>query len=118
MIKNSVRSIAKTLALLWAAFWVFFVVASALAEPTGPGSKAFVCLLGIGFFLISAMVACRWDRIGGVLLTVEGVGLCIANFTFLHNPPATQMLLLLTLGLPPLLAGIMLLTPRLHPQTG
>ncbi|HLK60476.1 MAG TPA: hypothetical protein VKU00_28195 [Chthonomonadaceae bacterium] len=115
MFKNMRRFIGKTLALVWAAFWVFFFVASSLSEPSGPITKAFVCLGGIGFFLGSALLGLRWDRVGGMVLTMEGIGLFVLNFTYFHNPPATRLFLLLTLAMPPLLAGILLLTPRPHP---
>ncbi len=117
MFKNPVRLLAQTITLVWAAFWVFFVVASAMAEPAGPGYHALVM---VGLFAGSALLAFFRDRIGGVLLVLEGVALCVANFTYLHNPPTTRLFLLLTLVLPPLLAGLLLLTahPRPRPQTG
>lgn len=116
MLTNPIRLIALTIASVWAAFWTYFVVASALGEPGSVGIKLFICVLGTGLFLGSALLAWRWPRSGRVLLALEGLALCVADFTFLHNPPATQMFLLLTLGLPPLLAGLLLLTLPSHPS--
>lgn len=114
------RLIARTLALLWAAHWSFFAVASEMAEPVDPAQKAFVCLLAIGLTFGSALLPWLSVRIGGVVLLLEGVALCLLNAMFFHNPPATQVFLLLTLALPPLACGLLLLTRPRHtgPQPG
>ncbi len=110
MSKNLPCIAARVLALAWGGFWSYFVVASELAETASLLQKAFVCLIGVGFFLGSAALPLLCRRRGGNLLLLEGIILGIANFTYLHNP--WRLFLLLTLAAPPLLAGLVLLTIR------
>jgi uncharacterized membrane protein HdeD (DUF308 family) len=73
--------------------------------------------VGSSLFLGSAFAPWLSEKWGGVALLLEGIFLCIANYTYLHNPPATQMFLLLTLALPPLLSGILFLALRARPHS-
>lgn len=98
------------LGLLWGGWWTFFSLASALSEPGTIGQKFLVCVIATVLFGGSALLPLWKQRQGAGLLMVEGVVLSIANFTWLHhNRLDTQIFLLLTLALPPLLAGILLL---------
>jgi hypothetical protein len=100
----------KILLLLWAGFWAFFVVASEIAEPASLPQKLAVCLGGVAFFAGSAFLGIRFRHFGGVVLFVEGISLLVANLAFLHNPPTTEVFVIATLALPPLLVGRLLLT--------
>ena len=91
--------LARALLLLWAAFWVWFNVASAIGENEGTwGHLLFagiaVCLAGIGCFL---------PRIGGVLMLAAAVA---AAFAF-HNPAALGLL-----AAPAAVIGVLLLTVK------
>jgi hypothetical protein len=120
---NPLRIAARALALAWGGWWTFFAIASALSER---GSSPFspygllICVLAVLFFMGTALAPWLSERIGGALLTLAGLALCVANYTVLHNPPATQWLLLLILAMPPLLAGTLFLTLhlRIRPSSG
>lgn len=112
---NTLRNVARGIALVWAGWWIFFAIASTFSPPR-VSQFPFVCLLMVLLFVCSALLPWRRQREGGMLLLVEGIALCIVNFTFLHNPPATRLFLLLTLALPPLLAGTLFLARHPHPE--
>jgi hypothetical protein len=109
---DSLRPIARAIAALWACFWTFFVWASVLSEPlTARGALAAAILSAV--FLGSAAVAWRWERGGGLLLTVEGL-LALLSYPQAASdlPAATITAVLLTLALPPLVAGTLCLGCR------
>ena len=99
------------MATVWACWWVFFAVASSLGERGGGGAALSPCLIAIVVFLGSAAIAWRRDLIGGGLLVVEGCVVIGAYAVgYLHaNSVATVLFVLLTMALPPLLAGALLL---------
>ena len=101
--------VAKTLMVLWAGFWTFFVLASSLSEHGSPGMKLMVCSIGTLFFVGTAVLAFASNHIGGVMAGSEGIILTALNYTYLHNPVGTQLFLLLTLCLPPLVSGLLLI---------
>jgi len=105
------RYAARTLALLWAGWWVFFGLASGLGEGLSPvGILIHTALPGL-VFLVSVALAWRWETVGGVVLILEGVFVLIAYpvMTYDHFPLATIIFVLLTMALPPLAAGLLLL---------
>jgi hypothetical protein len=104
------RYLARALALLWAGWWVFFGLASGIGEG---GTPAYVLLHtavpGL-VFLISAIVAWRWEAVGGVILMLEGVLVLIGYpIVFGRFPLTTIVFVLLTMALPPLVAGFLFL---------
>lgn len=95
------RFLARTLAAIWACGWTFF----ALASGAGSGGQCFLANVPNALpelaWLLSVAVAWRWEVTGGILLCLCGM---FAFFFFhVHGNP----LLLLTLVLPPLAAGIL-----------
>lgn len=101
------------LGLLWGSWWTFFSLAATITEPGTMGQKFLVCLGAIVFFAGSALLPLWKQRAGGGLLLAEGAILCVANFTGPHsNRLDWQIFLLLTLALPPLTAGMLLLRRR------
>lgn len=103
-------SIGRALALLWAAFWMFFFIAESVAWRTRPDVAAPWIAIAL-FFLILALVPWRWEWTGGVLLTTVGV-LAGGIYAFLAPdalPVYPRVMTAATLGVPPLVAGILLL---------
>lgn len=96
--------------LVWASFWSVFIVASEVSEPASITQKLIVCLGGVAFFAGSAFLGIRFRHLGGVVLFAEGISLLVANLALLHNPPTTELFVIGTLALPPLLVGRLLLT--------
>lgn len=97
------------MALLWAGWWTFFVFAVVLSEGSG-----LLDVMRHGFWfgpaaLIVALIAVRWERIGGVLLIGAGVAWAFIYPLGFKASAATTVFMMLTLAAPPLAAGIMLL---------
>lgn len=106
------RSLARAIALLWAAWWTFFVWATVASEGFLWPGPAVAAALGV-LFLGSALLAWRWQHIGGLLLTVEGLLVVIGYPQMMAGvPSATVTTVLLTLALPPLVAGALCLACR------
>jgi hypothetical protein len=102
--------LARALAVLWAAFWLFFFVAESLAFRT-PALVA-APWVGVGLlFLVLALVPCRWERGGGFLLVGAGVALGAAYPIWAPPEPSVLSRVITTaiLSGPPLLAGMLLL---------
>jgi endonuclease/exonuclease/phosphatase family metal-dependent hydrolase len=105
------RYVARTLTLIWAGWWIFFGVATVLSEEFSPtGVLVLVCYTLI--FLVSAAIPWFWEAIGAVALVCEGLIVLIGYplMTFSHFPPSTILLVILTMALPPLVAGFLFLT--------
>jgi len=103
---TATRWIARGLLLLWAAFWLFFNIASGIAELPGLGGEALTGhLITAGVVLITFLAAWRWDLAGGLMLLV----LAVAVFLLFRLYLARQLLVLLTLALPMVIAGVLLL---------
>ena len=117
MSENTTRwmlGIARTLALLWGAWWTFFGVASAFGEGLNAvGILVHTSVPGL-IFLGSAAIAWRWEMAGGILLLLEGLVVCggYPLLTWSRFPTATIAFVLLTMGLPPLAAGVLFLVHR------
>jgi hypothetical protein len=97
------RFLARALALVWVGFWTLF----ALAEGREGLSHLPMLLLMLG----AIWLAWRREIVGGALLLFLGVSVMIAYPLLAHPrfPLSTVVFVLLTLGLPPLLAGLLLL---------
>jgi hypothetical protein len=99
------RSIARALALAWGGWWTFFGLASGIGERLTPLGVLMHTLLPGGLFLATALLVWRWERVGAVLLLLEA--LLAAAYAGLGHRWLT--FLLLTLALPPFIAGLLLL---------
>lgn len=100
----------RSLAVLWAAFWLFFFVAESLAWDTPAAVTAAWTSLGLSFVLV-ALVACRAERAGGLLLVAIGLvaGLAYATWSPPNLSAATRVLTTATLSVPPIVAGTLFL---------
>ncbi len=106
------RNIALCLALLWAGWWTFFGLASGFGERLSlVGVVVHTAVPGI-VFLASALAAWRWTVVGGIVLLIEGLLVLIIYPIMVAGrfPKATIAFVLLTMAVPPLLAGCLLLT--------
>jgi hypothetical protein len=104
------RSTARMLALIWACGWVFFAV-------LGVGDQGFsrqgVLILIFCFlvFLGSAVIPRLWERIGGIILLIEGLIILVGYLFFLRDryPIFAIIIVVLALAMPPLVAGFLFL---------
>ncbi len=112
--------IARALALIWASWWTFFGLVSGAGEGLiGILANAPNALPGL-VFLASAAIAWRWDAIGGVVLILEGLLVLIGYPVITHGrfPLSTIVPVLLTIALPPLVAGFLFLASWRKSRTG
>jgi len=104
------RSAGLVLMIIAIVFWLWFGIGSAYAERAGLFNWLMHVLVPGGIFILNTLVAWRWEGIGGALLVLEGLAalsfigraFLLANFT-----ASTLVLMCLTLGLPPLAAGVL-----------
>lgn len=102
---------AHILALVWALFWVWFGLASGIAEG-GDVRAVLIHSAAPGLiFLALALIAFRWERFGGRALVAIGVIVAIAYPMVFGGRIRTEtvLMVLATMAIPPLLAGILLL---------
>jgi hypothetical protein len=101
---------ARTLALLWAGFWMLFFTAESLVWNTPLDRMIIWMTIGLAF-LIVALVAWRWEVVGGVLLIAVGIVSVLAYYSRGPRPISTTTLVttLLAFGIPPTGAGVLFL---------
>ena len=102
--------IARAVALIWAGWWIYFGVASAIFERFNLlGILIYATKPGL-IFLVSAIIAWRWQVIGSIVLMLEGfLILIVYPVMYRHLSLSTIIFTLLTLALPPLTAGFLFL---------
>jgi hypothetical protein len=105
---KTLRVFAGALSVVWAVLWILLCLMTMMVA--GPNRDSFFThyspLIGV-FFLISAIVAMKWNRIGGLILIAEGLAIPMMY------PPvnagntrgSTMVTAMLFLILPPLLSG-------------
>jgi hypothetical protein len=111
-VKDWQRKAAWILAIVAVVFWMWFGVGSALVEGGGWFNWLMHILIPGGVFALGALIALRWQRVGGGLLALMGllaVALSLAGLIGGRLTLGTALMMLLTLSLPPLLAGIFFL---------
>jgi len=106
------RTLARIIAALWFGWWAFFGIASGLAE--GGGNLIFHLIFPILIFAVLLLVVWRWELVECILMILLGLIVAIAyplpigqNF-----PTTTSIFMELTMALPPLLAGLLLIAAR------
>jgi len=104
------RSVGLALAALCTAFWLWFGVASAMAERLGATSSVLHLVVPGGILLLTILLAWKWEALGGALLIAEGLVVCVGYPIFASGrfPIFTVVMMLLTLALPPIVAGFLL----------
>ncbi len=107
---KQIRKIARVLTMLWASGWILFGLSSGLYEGmTLRGVLLHTALPGL-VFLLTTIVAWRWEVIGGKLLMFEGL-LILVIFPVIAAgsiPFSGILFVILTMALPPLVAGFLL----------
>lgn len=109
-VSKNKRYLARAVALIWAGWWVLFGLASAFSEGISPtGVLLHTAVPGL-IFLLSAVIAWRWDVIGRNLLIGEGLLIFIAYPAVALGQISliSIVVVLITMALPPLIAGILL----------
>jgi hypothetical protein len=97
------RLTARALFLLWAAFWIFFNLASGVSETVELGLMALIMHLFMPLVaLITLYFVWREELLGGVLLLLEA-----ALYTYFFH--TREWFMLLTLPLPLVVSGVLLL---------
>ncbi|MBL7184453.1 MAG: hypothetical protein ISS50_08390 [Anaerolineae bacterium] len=108
------RSTARVLMIITIVFWLWFGIGSAYVERASLLNWLMHTPVPGGTFILSlsTLVAWRWEGIGGTLLALEGIvalGFITGTFLWGSFTASTLVLMCLTLGLPPLAAGILFL---------
>ena len=111
--KVPVAVVARTLALAWAGFWLFFFVAESAAWRT----PVRVALLWVGLgllFVVLALIAWRWEIAGGLLLMAAGLltGVTYGVWSPTYLPVISRVSTIIVGAIPPVVAGILFLMHR------
>jgi hypothetical protein len=107
------RITARSLAMLWAGLWMTFGLVSGIAEGEGVVAALVHTVVPGLIFLVSALTAFKWDLLAGILLVGEGLVVLVGYpLGARHFPTSTVVFVLLTMALPPLVAGLLLLLGR------
>ena len=108
------RPLAWALIALVTAFWLWFGIASAVAERLGALNWIGHIVVPGGVLVVTALVAWRWPIVGASLLIAEGLFVAIAYpLTFGRRFPLfTTVMVWLTMALPAMIAGVLLLVDR------
>jgi hypothetical protein len=110
------RTIARILAFLWFGFWAFFGIASGIGE--GGRNIVFHLIFPTLIFAIILFIVFRWERVGSILMIILGLVVAVGYpLTFGRRFPAkTSIFMELSMALPALLAGILLILARRKPR--
>lgn len=106
------RKAAWVLVVVAIVFWLWFGIGSAVVEEGGWFNWLMHILFPGGIFILSALIALRWQRIGGVILTILGlIAVALSLLSLVRNggEPSMAVMMLITLALPPFLSGILFL---------
>jgi hypothetical protein len=93
-------------------FWLWFGIGSAYVEQLGLMNWVLHIVVPGGVFILSTALAWRLEAPGGTVLCVEGlIALAFVTRAYLHANfgHSSWILMCLTLGLPPLTAGVLFL---------
>jgi len=116
---NVARLIAWLILIIWGGFWVFFNVASGIAELGELGPMALIMHLIMPVAIIVLLWICwRYEIAGGILLLAAAV---FAFYFFnVHRADdyAMALTLFVTLVLPVVLAGLLILLCGLEARRG
>jgi hypothetical protein len=109
-VKLRIVFIARALALLWAAFWLFSFVVESLVWRTA--ALVMASWAGVGLlFVILALLPWRKEGTGGLLLVVAGLLIGVAYVIWAPPglPLASRVITTVVFSAPPLVAGTLFL---------
>jgi len=104
---NTIRIVARIIALLWGGTFAFIGIAWCINEPDGPKTFA---LIGLGL-LVSAVIAYVYELLGGIILILEGSTIMIILSLLsraqlgVHN--STFYIIPLMISFPALFSGVL-----------
>jgi len=100
------RFIAWVIILVWAAFWIFFNIASGFGEIAELGLTAFAMHLIMPLIILVLLWVCwRWELIGGILMLAAAI---FAFYFFnVGDPRRDTLMLMVVLVLPVVASGIL-----------
>jgi hypothetical protein len=106
--------LARVISGLWAGFWIFFAVGTAASDFNRGGQPSLggiiFPLLFVAALLLLAFTAWRWVKIGRIALPLAGLAVMIGYpLAVDHFHISTKLFVMMTLGLPPLSAGVLLI---------
>jgi hypothetical protein len=115
--RNTER-VAWVLIVFAAVFWLWFGIASAIGEHLGPANALLHVLVPGGTFAIIGVLARRWRTPAAIALIAIGTFVAIAYpLVYIEFFTAsTVALVVATMAVPPLVAGILLLVARSRAQ--
>lgn len=110
------RRIGLIVGLVWASLWTIFVGASVFSEGFGPITPeaigaSVILSLGVLTLWLGLVIAWKRELIGGILLIAAGL-LVLTGYPIVaagRIEPVGILLIVLTMGLPPLVAGLLFL---------
>ena len=114
------RYCAGVVALVWAAFWSFFGLASGIGEGLSPMAVLVHTTLPGLIFVASAVAAWRTHVIGALVLLIEGLVILIGYsvMTYHNFPSSTIVFVILTMALPPIFASFLFISSSTLNQRG
>ena len=104
------RRAAAILVVIAVVFWLWFGIGSAVVMHGTAFDWFMYLMMPGGIFIISALIAWRWSRVGGVILALEGLLaliFVIRAYAIGNYDASTFILMILTLCLPPLISGFL-----------
>jgi hypothetical protein len=106
------RAMSRILASLWCTWWVFFGIASGLAEG-GASLLRYLVFPPLAFIAVFA-VFWRRERLGSLLLVLTGLLIAVGYPLTVGRDfsVGTTIVIELTMALPPLLAGVLVIAAR------
>lgn len=108
--KSWQRRIALILVVIAIVFWLWFGIGSAIVIQGTAFDWFMYLMMPGGIFIFSGLIAWRWNRIGGILLFLEGILaliFVIIEFVTGDYETSTFILMVLTLCLPPMVSGML-----------
>lgn len=106
--KRWICAVGRVIAVVWSGFWALFGLLSALGERLDTLGVLFHMIVPGFVFLITVIIAWSYEKVGGIVLIVEGFVVGIAYpLLFSAMATSTVIFVLLTMALPPVLAGFL-----------
>ncbi|MFH0765407.1 MAG: hypothetical protein V2A61_03200 [Calditrichota bacterium] len=106
--------VARIITLLWAGFWVWFGLASGIGEGLSFGGILLHAVMPGLVWLALALAVWRWPKVVGGLLIFAGLAVLVGYPMSFGSrfPLLTIICVELTMALPPLLSGILLVIAK------